>query len=426
MLFHNVKMIAKTYPLLFGAGYSVTKTSLCDIMVQKVIEKREEIDWKRNSAFASFGLFYLGGVQYFLYVRTYSRWFPNAASFAAKTVSEKMKDAQGMKNLFYQVFFDQFIHHPLTYFPVFYIIKNVATADKPDPMAALMEYKENFTEDMVALWKVWLPTTILNFAFMPMWLRIPWVASTSLVWTCILSAMRGGGATIPAAEVIGPGLTGKSFELMSRTVIGPPPRLDPHRTHLLVNVHGNDRPGIVTEFTRRIYENGGSVTTSKMISLGSTFSMMMHVDCAPDRTNAMLEALNIHQEDHNLDVQVRKVAMQELGEDASTHVYVGQVRLTGEDKPGLVHALSEILSNQGLNIEHLQSEQHAESNFSKVHNFTLHCHIQGDHSPNLVALEEGMKNLEDRMGVKCNLETRRTRRKLHNSIPLATRATKTC
>ena len=54
-------------------------------------------------------------------------------------------------------------------------------------------------EDLVALWKVWIPSTLLNFAFMPMWARIPWVASTSLIWTCILSAMRG------SSEVPGPG-----------------------------------------------------------------------------------------------------------------------------------------------------------------------------------------------------------------------------
>ena len=35
-------------------------------------------------AFGSFGLFYLGGVQYFIYVPLFSRLFPNAAAFAGK------------------------------------------------------------------------------------------------------------------------------------------------------------------------------------------------------------------------------------------------------------------------------------------------------------------------------------------------------
>merc|ERR1719199_208773 len=52
-------------------------------------------------------------------------------------------------------------------------------------------WSENFWGDLRALWQVWVPATALNFAFSPMWMRIPVVASTSLVWTMILSSMRG-------------------------------------------------------------------------------------------------------------------------------------------------------------------------------------------------------------------------------------------
>ena len=82
--------IAKTYPFRFGMGFSLFKTAGCDLLVQKVVEKREEIDWRRTVAFGSFGLFYLGGVQYILYVPIFSRLFPNAAAFSAKTLSQKM------------------------------------------------------------------------------------------------------------------------------------------------------------------------------------------------------------------------------------------------------------------------------------------------------------------------------------------------
>ena len=52
----------------------------------------------------------------------------------------------------------------------------------------------------MALWKVWVPATIINFTFSPMWLRIPFVASTSLIWTVILSAMRGSNDIITEEE----------------------------------------------------------------------------------------------------------------------------------------------------------------------------------------------------------------------------------
>ena len=39
---------------------------------------------RRTTAFGAFGLFYLGGVQYFIYVPLFTRLFPNAAAFAGK------------------------------------------------------------------------------------------------------------------------------------------------------------------------------------------------------------------------------------------------------------------------------------------------------------------------------------------------------
>ena len=107
-------------------------------MVQKVVEKRENIDWRRNAAFGTFGLLYLGGVQYMLYVPVFSRLFPNAAAFAAKSVGEKLRDAKGIRDLFSQVFIDQMVHHPLMYFPVFYMIKDFVTSDSPNPARAVI------------------------------------------------------------------------------------------------------------------------------------------------------------------------------------------------------------------------------------------------------------------------------------------------
>ena len=139
--------------------------------------------------FAAFGLFYLGGVQYFLYVPVFSRLFPNAAAYAAAPVAAKLKDVAGTRNMIMQVVLDQFVHHPLLYFPVFYSLKEVVNGGTVG--GGLSKYANNYAEDLPALWKLWLPATIINFSVMPMHLRIPWVASTSLIWTCIISSMRG-------------------------------------------------------------------------------------------------------------------------------------------------------------------------------------------------------------------------------------------
>lgn len=136
---------------------------------------------------------FVGGAQYALYVPIFGRMFPGAADFAAKSVKEKVKDGKGLAALFGQLFLDQFVVSPFIYFPAFYATREIImNSDKPDLNRAITAYRKNMTDDLIALWKIWVPSMFLNFAFMPMWARIPWVTTTSLLWTCIISAMRGG------------------------------------------------------------------------------------------------------------------------------------------------------------------------------------------------------------------------------------------
>jgi glycine cleavage system regulatory protein len=411
--------LAKSRPFAFGMGYSLLKTSGCDLMVQKVVEKREKIDWRRNAAFGSFGLLYLGGVQYMLYVPVFSRLFPNAAAFAAKTVAEKLKDFKGIRDLFSQVFLDQMVHHPLMYFPVFYMIKDFVTSDSPNPVRAVNEYAGNVKEDLIALWKVWIPSTFLNFAFMPMWARIPWVASTSLIWTCILSAMRGS-SDVPASNVF-VGVDHETMELVTRTVVGPAPRLDPSRAHVLLVVRGPDRPGIISEMTQRMYEHGATITTSKMLSLGDEFAIMCHASVdkqnlgeltsaisgglskSKTRLRNSVSGLNTYvDEADGLQISLRVITPPSAA--PTQPLFTAKLWLTGPDKPGLLYHLADVCAQQGLNIEHLQTEQHTEVSHG-THLFSAHCHVCSDTvTPDVALLRKMLHELEAQLECKCSLE----------------------
>ena len=164
-----------------------------------------------------FGFFYLGGVQYALYVPIFSRLFPGAAAYAAlPSISARVKDVAGTRNMITQVVLDQFVHHPLLYFPSFYMLKEAVKGNPPQ--AGLDLYAKNYKEDLVALWKLWVPSTIINFSLMPMHLRIPWVASTSLIWTCIISYMRGSSDNVETdtdvAMDLGVGKKGRTIQAM--------------------------------------------------------------------------------------------------------------------------------------------------------------------------------------------------------------------
>ncbi|KAL3807037.1 hypothetical protein ACHAXA_010424 [Cyclostephanos tholiformis] len=167
-----LKRIPAQHPLAFGLGISTVKTSACDLLVQVAIERKKEIDWKRNVFFGLFGFTYLGGFQYALYVPIFGRIFPKAAEFAAKPIKEKVKDGEGLKALFGQLFLDQFVVSPFIYFPAFYAFGEACCAEKPDFSRAMDAYKENMKEDLMACWKIWVPSMLLNFSLMPLWGRM--------------------------------------------------------------------------------------------------------------------------------------------------------------------------------------------------------------------------------------------------------------
>ena len=248
-------------------------------------------------------------------------------------------------------------------------------------MGAVKQYVGNMQEDLAALWKIWIPSTTLNFALMPMWARIPWVASTSLIWTCILSGMRGA-SDVPAINVF-QGVDHDTMELVTRTVVGPAPRLDPSLAHLLITLRGPDRPGIVARLTQRLAEHDASITTSKMLSLGDEFCIMCHASVAKEKFPALTAAISgglgtpaeqkqqvrLRQSMSTGELFVNEGGVEGLQISLRTIVpppltktqplFTAKLWLTAEDKPGLLFHLSELINQQGLNIEHLQTEQHA-------------------------------------------------------------------
>ena len=47
----------------------------------------------------------------------------------------------------------------------------------------LYKYMDNAHEDLPAIWTVWVPAQFINFGFSPAWLRVPFVAGVSCLWT---------------------------------------------------------------------------------------------------------------------------------------------------------------------------------------------------------------------------------------------------
>ena len=456
-----VLRFAKESPMVFGVGFSCLKTSASDLIVQKFVERREDIDWRRNAAFASFGFGYLGIVQYSLYVPVFGRLFPKTEAFAAKPLRQKLKDVSGQLGVAAQVFLDQCVHHPFMYFPAFYMTKElVLQGADASPQRVYNKWHDNFWPDLEALWKIWVPATTLNFMFSPMWLRIPVVASTSLVWTMILSAMRGteevevgadDASDILASEeevdasgqvMLGPHVSARTMEVFARglarrhtlpsadeayaavkrtlTRTDTPADTDtagrPRGSgtqdiaHLCVTASGKDRVGLVSMLTKWIYDRGGNITGSKMLRMNDEFTVILHVT-SKDRVSAShLRADLLGRDGAPLPLQDLSVAARELkvhgsGAAAQSDVREARVRLTGADKPGIVFKVSQLLSEVGFNIEELATDTVAVQNDdgSTRPFFLLEGYVTAPKKIPLAELETRLDNLRTELDAKITV-----------------------
>jgi predicted amino acid-binding ACT domain protein len=266
-------------------------------------------------------------------VPIFGRLFPNAASFAAKPIRDKLKDVKGMIALCGQVFLDQFVHHPLMYFPVFYGTRELVMSEKPDLMAAMSTYKTNMKEDLAALWKVWVPSTFINFAFMPMWARVPWVAGTSLIWTCILSAMRGGDV-VHKEDMEAPFPTGNTLTLIKESlddIFASPVDLEKHMSHVCVSGAGPDRIGLTAKLARAVADAGGNVTHSKMIRLGQDFTTLMHVSIEPEKQRALIKSLRDNKDLRPMKIRASSLTRRQTGKYKNSVVGF-KIHVVGADK----------------------------------------------------------------------------------------------
>lgn len=197
-MWQSIRRVPLTHPFIFGTLFTGFKNAGCDVLVQKAVEGNEHIDYRRTFVFGTFGMLFSGAWQYGLFVKIMPKLCPGAEAFAAKPIREKLKDIPGLKQVAFQNFVENGINNPVLYFPIFYTLKEYVEGGPL--LDGIKKYKMNFKEDLIAIWSVWVPAQFFNFAFSPMWLRVPFVACVSAFWTGYVSMTRGKKMNLPLGE----------------------------------------------------------------------------------------------------------------------------------------------------------------------------------------------------------------------------------
>lgn len=123
------------------------------------------------------------------------------------------------------------------------------------------------------------------------------------------------------------------------------------KTALVLTVIADDRPGLVEALARTLAEEGGNWLESRMARLSGKFAGIVLAEVPAEVAGRTIEALEGLSE-AGLRVQVERSEL----EVASPQHFL-RLDLVGQDRPGIVRAISQALSQAGVNVDRLHTER---------------------------------------------------------------------
>lgn len=124
--------------------------------------------------------------------------------------------------------------------------------------------------------------------------------------------------------------------------------------HMVLSALGKDRPGIVDEFSRVVYDLGCNITDSRMTTLGGEFAILIMVE-GPWNQLAKLEG-QIPEMEKRLGLTI--ISKQTDIRQAKSDMLPYLVEVVALDHPGIVHKLANFFARRSINIGNLNTSSY--------------------------------------------------------------------
>ncbi|PPQ30546.1 glycine cleavage system protein R [Rhodopila globiformis] len=159
---------------------------------------------------------------------------------------------------------------------------------------------------------------------------------------------------------------------------------------LILTVIGSDRPGLVRTLAETVAAHGGSWLESRMARLAGQFAGIVRVE-APESLLADLKAL---------EGQGLRIGVQSGDEGLAAPPPAPRLALevVGNDRPGIVRDITQVLAGCGINIEELVTGVAAGS-FTGGTLFRATALLRAPDEDAVEAMREGLEQLGDELMV---------------------------
>ena len=170
-------------------------------------------------------------------------------------------------------------------------------------------------------------------------------------------------------------------------------------TAIVLTVVSDDKPGIVEALSEVIAGYGGNWTESSMMSLAGKFAGILMVQVPTEKADEFLLALEGLEANGLHIVAQRSDSAAEAG-SGREH----SIDLVGQDRPGIVHDITEVLAKRGVNVQELETTVQSAS-MSGESLFMAHARIFVPPETDLEQLQHDLEDLANELMVDIELET---------------------
>tara|TARA_B100001750_G_scaffold217049_1_gene202131 strand:+ start:2411 stop:2920 length:510 start_codon:yes stop_codon:yes gene_type:complete len=164
--------------------------------------------------------------------------------------------------------------------------------------------------------------------------------------------------------------------------------------HLIIKGIGPDKPGIVSRISGMVTSNNGNIEESRMIRLGSEFSIIMMIAIPENSEKSLSDQLEGIDEIKFYLTETKKLPTH----DSPTHI----INLSGGDNEGIVHYISDKLTVMGINIlEIITDTKNAPITGSAI--FLMKVKISLDDENQINELSDRLNEIQSRLGLDITL-----------------------
>jgi glycine cleavage system regulatory protein len=171
------------------------------------------------------------------------------------------------------------------------------------------------------------------------------------------------------------------------------------KTSIVLTILADDQPGIINTVSKVLYDHGGGWTKSSMSSLEGQFAGILLASVPTEKADACVEQL---QQLKSQGLHVTAHVSSGLSDAKETQEYL--LDLVGNDRQGIVHDITSILTNHGVNVRNLETVAESAS-MGGGELFKARAELVVPSNTDIDALENDLENIANELMVDITFKT---------------------